>query len=90
LRVTCRRLARDQAGGAAASAWLGFWDAHNNHACRGEREKAKDFGADDLMDFWRLEQSGLFYQRTTMRTGYDPGCRRDPFRCCEVYTTPGL
>jgi hypothetical protein len=27
----------------------------------------KDFGGDDLLDFWRFQQSGLFYHRTTLR-----------------------
>jgi hypothetical protein len=27
----------------------------------------KDFGNDDLMDFWQFRQSGLFYHRTTLR-----------------------
>ena len=29
--------------------------------------QTKDFGNDDLVDFWRLQQSGFFYQRTAMR-----------------------
>lgn len=29
--------------------------------------QTKDFGDDDLVDFWRLQQSGFFYQRTAMR-----------------------
>jgi hypothetical protein len=28
---------------------------------------SKDFGGDDLVDFWRLQQSGFFYQETAMR-----------------------
>ena len=27
----------------------------------------KDFGNDDLMDFWQFRQSGFFYLRTTLR-----------------------
>ena len=27
----------------------------------------KDFGNDDLLDFWRFQQSGFFYHRTTLR-----------------------
>ena len=27
----------------------------------------KDLGGDDLLDFWRLQQSGLFFHRTTLR-----------------------
>ena len=29
--------------------------------------KEKDFSGNDLVDFWRLQQSGFFYQRTAMR-----------------------
>lgn len=29
--------------------------------------QTKDFGDDDLVDFWRIQQSGFFYQRTAMR-----------------------
>jgi hypothetical protein len=29
--------------------------------------QTKDFGGDDLVDFWCLQQSGFFYQRTAMR-----------------------
>jgi hypothetical protein len=29
--------------------------------------QTRDFGNDHLIDFWRLIQSGLFYQRTAMR-----------------------
>jgi hypothetical protein len=32
-----------------------------------------DFGGDDLMDFWRLLQSGFFYHRTTMRPSAQGG-----------------
>ncbi len=38
--------------------------------------QTKDFGNDDLVDFWRLQQSGFFYQRTAMRPPSMPS--RDP------------
>jgi hypothetical protein len=34
----------------------------------------KDFGGHDLLDFWRFQQSGFFYHRTTLR----PSARAQP------------
>jgi hypothetical protein len=40
----------------------------------------KDFSGSDLIDFWRLLQSGFFYQRTTMRP-LSMSVASNPHRC---------
>lgn len=44
--------------------------------------KTKDFSNDDMVDFWRLQQSGFFYQRTAMRPASIQ--RRDGAILCAV------